>query len=224
MINITFEETNIDAIICLNSQFNVDPIYYFIKNKITIIAADGAGTYLLSQKIEPDFIVGDLDSFFARPDISDLFPKERLVFVQEQETNDFEKCLKFAIEKEYKNILILGIHGGIFEHSLNNWSVLSKYSKILNLVALDKYRYGFCMNKSFKLETYYNEIVSLIPLGSAQITTENLQWKLDNEKLMLGEREGARNVALGEFIKVELHSGELFIFLDSRFPKFLKFN
>jgi len=214
---IVFDQGAFDAIICLNT---IHPDIELIKSisNIPILAADGAGLYLLKNDIEPNFVIGDLDSFL-KDDISNLFPKDKLVCLPDQETNDFEKTLDFARRKNYQDLIVFGIHGGEYEHSLNNWSVLSKYSDIMNIVIYDFGRYGFCISRNFKLKTSINETISLIPKGFAKITTEGLKWNLTNEILALGVREGARNIAISDEITIDITDGELFVFIDSRFPK-----
>lgn len=217
---ITFVEERFDAVVCLNTLYpEIDLIKRLID--VPILAADGAAIYLLESKITPNFVIGDLDSFFKN-DISHLFPKDRLIYLPDQETNDFEKTLNFARQNNYYNIIVFGIHGGEYEHSLNNWSVLSKYSDIMNIVVYDLKRYGICISRNSRIETVPGETISLIPKGYAKITTEGLQWNLKDELLALGIREGARNLALGSFVNLDISDGELFVFLNSRFPKILK--
>lgn len=217
---IVFEKGLFDALICLNT---INPDIELIKSlsNIPILAADGAGIYLLRNKIEPNFVIGDLDSF-SKDEISKSFPQEKLIFLPDQETNDFEKTLNFARYQNYQNLIVFGIHGGEYEHSLNNWSVLSKYSDIMNIVIYDNNRYGFCISRNFILETKNNELISLIPKGFAKITTQGLKWNLNDEILALGVREGARNIAITNEITINITDGEIFVFLDSRFPNILR--
>ncbi|MGB9701675.1 MAG: thiamine diphosphokinase [Candidatus Kapaibacteriota bacterium] len=224
MKKITIENNITDALICLNSELLPIQLIQELSNKIPIIAADGAGTILLENNITPDFIVGDLDSFNSNNIFSKSFPNNKLIYLPEQETNDFEKTLQFCYKNSLSNILIMGIHGGEYEHSLNNWSVLSKYSKLMNLNILDKNRYGFCISENFTLQTERNEIISLIPLGQTKISTKGLKWELKEEVIGLGIREGARNQSLENEIKIEIHSGELFVFCNSKFPNLLKYS
>lgn len=216
---ISFIEGKFDAVICLNT---INPDIEHIKQltDIPILAADGAGLYLLKNGIIPNYIIGDLDSF-NKDKISNSYPDDKLIYLPDQDTNDFEKTLDFARRKNYNNIIVFGIHGGEYEHSLNNWSVLSKYSDIMDIVIYDLGRYGFCISRNTKIETNPDEIISLIPKGFAKITTEGLKWNLIDELLALGIREGARNNALHNEVTLELSTGELFVFLDSRFPKIL---
>jgi thiamine pyrophosphokinase len=214
---VCFGKITFDSLLFLNGEFNEFNIFTQIP-KIPIFAADGAGLLILNNGLQPDYIIGDLDSFSIETAKSFGFPIEKLVKIPEQETNDFEKTLKFMAEKGFNRILILGIHGGLYEHSLNNWSVLSRYSKLMNLTIYDKGRYGICVNKSFLLKTSIGEIISLVPKNNAVLTTHNLYWQLNNESLELGIREVTHNIATAEKILIEIHSGEIFLFIDQRLP------
>ena len=217
---IAFEDGLFDAVICLNTK---NPEIKLIRSltEIPILAADGAGVYLLENGIVPNYVIGDLDSF-GKDELSKQYPAEKLIHLPDQERNDFEKTLDFARRMNYQKLIVFGIHGGEYEHSLNNWSVLSKYSYIMDIVIIDLERYGFCVSRSSCIETIPNEIVSLIPKGYAKITTNGLKWNLTEETLALGVREGARNIALANEITLDLLDGEIFVFINSRFPKILK--
>lgn len=204
-----------DALLCLNSDL---PEREFFKQfKIPIIASDGAGILLYRMGILPDKVIGDLDSFYYAPE-SEKFNKERIVHIEEQDTNDFEKCLKYCINYNFKNILITGFHGGQLEHTLNNWSVFKRYSYILNLCIYDKGRYGFSPKNDFEIQLKKDEIISLIPQPKIKLKTEGLFWELNDEIVELGKREGGRNQAKNKNIKIKIIDGDLIVFIDDRLP------
>lgn len=205
-----------DCIVALDGNL---PLNKLIKSlgSIPILAADGAAISLFKKNIKVDYVIGDLDTFWSSP-LSSSFEKEKIIHLPSQEVNDFEKTLNFADSLNYKNLLIIGFHGGELEHTLNNWSVLKKYLRKLNLCLLDRNRYGIPLSKSCSFYAFQNEMISLIPQPKARLSTVNLKWKLTNETLELGTREGARNIAISEKVTIKIHSGELLLFLDSRMP------
>jgi thiamine pyrophosphokinase len=204
------------AVLCLNADLPEIGIFEKIKG-IPLFAADGAADKLFELNISPDYIIGDLDSFSI-----DLYtnkiPLSRIIHISEQDTNDFEKNLKYAMNLGYKDILIVGFHGGELEHTLNNWSVFKRFSKIINLCIFDRNRYGFTIDSCVEIPVHENEIISLIPQPTALLKTHNLKWELDNEVLELGTREGARNIALSNSININVLSGEILLFIDSKLP------
>lgn len=216
MRRIEFNKNKFCCVICLNADLPDISIFDKIKD-LPILCADGAANRLIQLGIIPNYVIGDLDSCTMEL-IKQSIPENRIIKISEQETNDFEKNLKFAIESGFKNILIIGFHGGDLEHTLNNWSVFKRFSEILNLVILDKNRYAFTLNESASIQSYQNEIISLIPQPEAVLTTENLRWELNNEALELGYREGARNISLADEIVIKVHSGQVLVFMDERLP------
>lgn len=198
-----------DALICLDADLPDKEFFFDFKN-IPIICADGAGNRIIDKGIIPDFIVGDLDTL----DFDSLPNEVKLIERPDQDSNDFEKSLNFAIENEFKTLLILGLHGGVLEHTLNNWSILIKYMKSISLWIYDKGRIGMPTDRSISIDCVQGEIISLIPQPEVTLTTKNLQWELNKETLRLGQREGARNVALSSNVQFILHKGSVLIFKD----------
>lgn len=212
---IIFTNNRFDAVLCLNGE--ISHFDYIAENKGKIYCADGAANTLISKNIIPDYIIGDLDSV----NINSIMSKSKDVKIIEkpsQDKNDFEKTLEFLINEGKRNILIFGFQGGELEHTLNNWSVLKKFAKQLNIIILHNDRYAIPIYKSIEIELKANEIISIIPQATCNIKTTGLRWELDNETLELGIREGARNIAISEKVSIDLNSGEYLMFIDSRYP------
>ena len=209
--------TKFDCIICLNGEIPSKDIFDRVKN-IPIFAADGAALKLLENGIEPTKIIGDLDSFESKNNKTIQNIEEKIIKIDDQNTNDFEKILLYILTHKYYNCLIFGIDGGEYEHSLNNWSVLTKYAQKINLCIYTNGRYGFCVTQSISISLRKNEIVSLIPCPSAIISSKNLNWELNDYLLEIGMNEGARNFAFSEEVELVLQQGKYYLFIDERLP------
>jgi len=203
---------NISAIVCLNGDL---PNQFSVANfhNIPIISADGAAAKLLDMDIIPSLVIGDMDSFSISK-YCNTFPKEKIIELPDQETNDFEKILTYCKNNNLRNLLIFGFHGGDLEHSLNNWSVLKKFTSQLNMIISDKNRLGFACFENIEIHCRKGEIISLIPQTSATISTTNLNWNLTSETLEIGKRDGVRNIALDNVVEIEIINGELLVFID----------
>lgn len=205
-----------DALLCLDGTLP-DSDFFKKLPGMPVIAADGAALRLFKKDVFSDYIVGDLDSFKKGAKPGD-FLKSEIIHLPDQETNDFEKALVFAQRKGFKTILICGFHGGDLEHTLNNWSVLKKCSTALQLCIYERGRYAIPVFKSVEFRAFKSEVISLIPQPDAGLTTAGLEWPLSQESLTLGVREGARNRAIAENVSIEVHSGEILLFIDARLP------
>lgn len=205
------------VLLCLDGSLPTTKVFFDYFKNLPVIAADGAAHKLREMNVSPTFIIGDLDSFHEYGNSSD-FPNSTILHFPDQESNDFEKCLVFCKQQGYTSILVCGFHGGLTEHSLNNWSVLMRYSQNLSICIYENNRYAIPLRSSTSFSTEPSEIISLIPQPRAVLTTTGLQWNLTNEILELGVREGARNFAIDTSISIEIHTGEILLFCDSRLP------
>lgn len=215
MKELIFEKNRYEALLCLNSTL---PKYVFdMFDDVPIIAADGGVLELQKLGLKADKVIGDLDSI-NRNEIEKTYSPESIIEIPDQETNDFEKCLIWLLDSNMKNVLILGLHGGLLEHTLNNWSIMMRYGKLMNLCNYENGRFGVPVYESFVMKCRTNEIVSLIPGATVRLTTNDLKWELTNETLKFGSREGARNIAKREQFKIEVIEGSVLMFIDSRLP------
>jgi thiamine pyrophosphokinase len=211
-----------DCVVVLGG--NLPTIEELIKLKnIPIIAADSGAANLVGIGIIPDYVIGDLDSIDSQL-LNELDKYAKVIYYAEQETNDFEKAVNYAIESKFEEILVLGINGGDYEHALNNWSVFKKCSRKSNLTIYDKGRYAISVLENIKFQARKNELISIIPQPFARLKTNGLKYKLNDEVLELGFREGARNVANSDKVYIELADGEYLLFLDSDLPFILEKN
>lgn len=208
-----FKNKKFDLAICLNGEIPSKEIFEQIAG-IPLIAADGAYNALNKLDIHPVAIVGDMDSVDCVHDDN----QTKFVKIDSQETNDFEKCIQYIVGKEYKNILIIGFTGGLLEHTMNNTSVLMKYTSDFDFTIYHQGRYSFLVEHSSQFQVKPEELVSLIPYPIVKLTTKNLKWELDKEYLELGTREGARNIAISDSFSIVIYSGKCFVFIDSRLP------
>lgn len=209
-----FSDATFDAVICLNGAL---PDLSMVTElaAIPMIAADGAANVLYTQGIVPEFVVGDMDSI--TPDVhAALRNTSQFLPDHDQELNDFEKALRFAQMQLWYNVAIYGLGGLQLEHTFNNWSVVMKMSEVLNLSILDGTRIAIPRSSSFSFSAKTKEVISILPQPATVITTTGLRWNLNNEELRLGSREGARNVADEECVSIDIHSGSLLFFCDTR--------
>jgi thiamine pyrophosphokinase len=194
-----------DCVVCLNGTLPSNATFQRL-NELPIIAADGAASKLIECGIMPAAIVGDMDS------IADISSDITFIHKPEQNTYDFEKCLQYAKEQGYKHALIVGINGGEYEHSLNNWSIFVKWSRQLQITCYTDGRCGIWVSQNISIDTNIGEVISIIPSPIATLSSKGLRWELQNTTLSLGNVEGARNEAITEQVDIHLHSGSFCLF------------
>ena len=90
-----------------------------------IVCCDAAASALLRAGLEPDLVVGDLDSL--DPALKKRFGK-RLIHESEQETNDLSKAFRACMARGWRTIVILGAGGRREDHLLGNASLLPMFA------------------------------------------------------------------------------------------------
>lgn len=178
------------------------------------IAADGGANTALELNLMPDIIIGDMDSYSSTGD-------ERSEIIQDtnQETNDLEKALQYAIKKEVTDIKVFGATGERLDHTLKNLSVLKQFHSAFNtLIFKDKYSVIFLINSPFTKQFPIGTSVSLFPLSGRVdgITTKGLQYPLNDEFLENGVRDGTSNRTVEKKVEIESKKGDLLLFINHK--------
>lgn len=177
----------------------------------TICATDGAYQYLKKHNIVPNFIAGDFDSLQETP-------KEiEVIKTPNQDFTDFDKILQILFDKGFTTVDVFGASGKEQDHFLGNLHTAIQWKGKLQLTFFDNYNRYFLADKSTEIFDCKSSIVSLIPFPKAtNIVTEGLEYQLNNEDLVFGERIGTRNKGIQDTVKVTFENGELFIFINHK--------
>jgi thiamine pyrophosphokinase len=203
-----------NTVIFLNGEFpSVKIVNSYLKKTDYIIAADGGCNYLKSENILPDIVIGDLDS--AKKSSLKFFEKKniRILKIEDQETTDFEKCLIYCREKKLNLIKVFGAMSMRADHTMNNFSVMKRYCKKLDIKLVTEEFEIFFINKNFNFKYKKGGIISFLPLPSAKgITTTGLKYSLKNESLEFGRREGTLNNAISDNVSISFKNGSLLLF------------
>lgn len=212
----------INCLIVCNGRLTKKEIYSFTKlNKprkvIDIIACDGASDFLMSAAIVPDVIIGDLDSI--KPQTLKYFSKKRVFIkqVKDQNINDLEKAILYALSKKCKDINIIGFSGKRLDHTLNNISILKKYHKKAKFRFYENGFEGLIVSSITELNCIVGDIVSLIPLNKASgIYTSGLKYPIKNGTLEFGRNTGALNEAVEDLVRIRIKKGCLIVLISNR--------
>lgn len=206
-----------ECLIVCNGQLTKKELSQFTKfNKprraISIIACDGASDFLKSCGVIPNVIIGDLDSVNSQT--LKYFSRRKVTIrkVVDQNKNDLEKAILFALSKKFNVINIVGFGGKRLDHTLNNLSILKKFYRKAKIKIYENGFVGEIIGKSAEFECRVGSVVSLIPLPKAiGVTTTGLKYPLKNGTLEFGVREGALNEAVGDKVSVKIKQGVLFV-------------
>ncbi len=168
---------------------------------------------MINKHLKPDVILGDLDSITKRT--LEYFLKKNVLVMKftDQDTTDFEKSLLHIEEKGIKEIYVFGYMSLRPDHSLNNFSILKRYYKKMDIYFIDDEFIINFINQRINFKYKINQVVSLLPFPYAKgIITKGLQYPLKKEDLTLGIREGTLNNSISEKISISFQSGDLLLF------------
>jgi thiamine pyrophosphokinase len=183
----------------------------FLQKADRIICCDGAAGKLLKFGLEPDFIVGDLDS------ISETL-KQRFSSIlfqnPEQETNDLTKSVQFCIANGWGEITILGATGKREDHTLGNLSLLTDYAEQVSVQLLTDYGVFVPQLDTDVYESYPGEQISIFSLSSETLfSSENLVYPLKNRPLT-SWWQGTLNEAESTHFVIKINKGKVLIFRE----------
>lgn len=183
-----------------------------IENTDLLIGADGGSRTILKHGYTPDVVIGDLDSFEAPES-----PTFKVIHKPDQETNDLEKALTYALEQEVKICTVLGAFGFRMDHSVKNLSVLNKFHDAFQkLIFRDEVFDAILVKNEFSIRLPVGNIVSLFPVSGevTGIQTEGLKFSLDRESLKNGVRDGTSNETISDEFSIRIATGELVVFYE----------
>lgn len=168
-----------------------------LKQAEHIICCDGAAEKLLRFGLEPDKIVGDLDSLAVK--LQEKFA-DKIVHVSEQESNDLSKAFRYCRSQNYDDVVILGATGKREDHTLGNLSLLALYAEELpEIKMVTDHGEFFVIFEGGTFPSVCGEQISIISLDSHLIirNSENLKYPIKDLKLSYWY-QATLNEALGD--------------------------
>ncbi len=163
-----------------------------------VVAADGGAASALKAGIVPQAVIGDFDSLDKQS--RERIPEARLHRIAEQDTTDFDKCLKRI---SAPLIIGVGFGGGRIDHQLAAYHGLMRHPD-RSCVLLGHRDLVFLAPSSLALDLPTGTRFSLFPMASVRARSKGLRWPLDNVEFAPGIAIGTSNEALGPLeIEVE---------------------
>jgi thiamine pyrophosphokinase len=178
-----------------------------------LIAADGGMHHLERLGLQPDILVGDLDSL--EPELLALLQSAGVRTVRHpthKDETDLELALQLAAAEGCRELMVVGALGGRLDHILGNLSLLRDPVLRDCMVRLDDgLQEVFWITSQAELHGASGEIVSLLPMQGdvSGVTTEGLEYPLKAETLYSYKTRGISNVMTAAHARVSIVSGVL---------------
>ena len=178
------------------------------------IAADRGLEAFDAAGIEPDLLIGDMDSI--RPEIlqkhEGKFEERKLNCIKDD--TDGVDALDVAIRRGASEVVFLGALGGRLDHALANVMLLVRAhrqgveAEILSEDAEIRRVNGEAVLKGMKGET-----ISLLPLGEAcGVTIEGCFYPLSDYVMKSDYPIGVSNVVIADEARISVQEGDLILF------------
>ena len=192
------------AVLCLDGELPCD----IIKDlNLPIVAADGAANTLINAGIDPEIIIGDLDS------VDSSFLKNRKYLKNSsQDSTDFEKSLDFLKEHNMLPAIIAGINGGYIDHILNNISIFSQTDSLF----ISNDVIGFIVSDYKMISVPPNTKISILGMPSCIINSSGLKWELINYDLNLCGKNSCCNRVISDAVELKIQNGKAVVFIYTK--------
>lgn len=180
-----------------------------------ILCADGGTRHAFDLGLTPHVIIGDLDSITKeeRRKMKEV-NAQVIQFPQDKNETDLELALEYAVERHYREMVIVGALGARLDQTLGNIALLAGPRHSEFDIRLDDgiEQAFFCRDES-EIEGKPGDIVSLIPWDGevTGVRTLGLKWPLTDETLFPHETRGISNEMLNEVARVHIRSGLLLV-------------
>ena len=194
---------------------DLDQARLLLRADDTIVCADGGVRHALALGLQPNLIIGDMDSA-ERDQLRKLqdegVPLE--LFSQDKNETDLELAINYAVNLKPNQIMIVGALGGRLDQTLGNLALLTDARLVTFDVRLDDgvEEISLCRDQT-QIQGKSGDLVSLIPWQGPvpDVRTKNLKWPLRNETLYPDKTRGISNEMRGDTASVSIGSGSLLI-------------
>ena len=194
---------------------DLDKVRLLLRADDTIICADGGTRHAVALGIQPNLIIGDMDSA-ERDQLQRLKDADVQIelFSHDKNETDLELAINHAIDLNPNQIIIIGALGGRLDHTLGNLALLMDLRlSTFNVRLDDGVEEVFICRDQVQVHGSSGDLVSLIPWQGAvtNVQTENLKWPLARETLYSDKTRGISNEMIGDIASVSIGSGLLLI-------------
>lgn len=185
-----------------------------IKEEDYIIGVDRGAYFLCLNGIEMDIAIGDFDSVTNDEKGHITSNTKEIISCDAFDKNesDTEMAFNYALKKQPNEILLFGVLGTRFDHSIANIQLLySGLAAGIDCKIVDEWNEIQLVSSQLVIHKNRFNNVSLLPLTSEVngITLEGFLYPLTDATIRIGESIGISNILKGEVGKITVKSGIL---------------
>ena len=173
-----------------------------------IIAVDSGIEHLLNLSLDPNTLIGDLDSI-SKKSLDEVKKNgvKILAFNSNKDQTDFELALNYLEEAEKSKVYIIGGESGEIDHLISIFLQIPSKSFFENIIWL----YGdkrIIFRQKIELNIKKLTKFSIIPLSDlTNLSIDGAEWNLDNKDIQFGETLTLRNSTNEEQLNIRCDKG-----------------
>ena len=173
-----------------------------------IIAVDSGIEHLLNLSLNPNTLLGDLDSI-SKKSLDEVKKNgvKILAFNSNKDQTDFELALNYLEETEKSKVYIIGGESGEIDHLISIFLLIPSKSFFENIIWL----YGdkrIIFRQKLELNIKKLTKFSVIPLTDlTNLSIDGAEWNLDNKDIQFGETLTLRNSTNEEQLNIRCDKG-----------------
>lgn len=173
-----------------------------------IVAADSGLEHALAAGIEPDMVVGDMDSLRDRGLLAQFPPERVRAFEQDKDDTDTEIALELLFSNGYDDVVLAGGGGGRLDHLVGILAIFERDHH--PTVWITDSNEVTAVDHRLERRGMRGHVVSFFPAGSetCRMRSSGLQWPLDDLEWRHGD-VGISNRVVDDVLRVEMLSGRL---------------
>jgi thiamine pyrophosphokinase len=186
-----------------------------IRDEDLVICVDGGAGNALAMGLEPQVVIGDMDSIEA--ELRKHLEGEGCLFVEyppRKDETDSELAVKYALSRGAIELILLAVLGGRIDHTLANVMLLAipELEGIATRV-LDGNQEVALVRDDVLIDGRPGDTISLLPLtaDAVGVCTEGLEYPLRDSTLKFGAARGVSNVLVGSQARVRVGEGLLLL-------------
>ncbi len=176
-----------------------------------IIGADRGYLTLVKNKIKPNCVIGDFDSYTGKIDCESI-----IKFPVKKDFTDSALAIEHAISKGYKNIIVYGAIGGALDHTLANIALIADYAiKGYEIAFVDNDNVAFAIhNGKIAFDKEARGRISVFSFGDKAegVNEKGLLYELENASLINKIPLGVSNEFIGKSSEISVIDGTLIIY------------
>jgi thiamine pyrophosphokinase len=200
------------TIILADGSFPVHEIpLSYLENAERIICCDGSAEILLNAGMIPEAIVGDMDTL--KKETAKRF-SDRICRDKDREINDLTKAVRWCVNRNFRDIVVLGATGKREDHTIGNISLLAEYARDADIIMVTDTGILRPFLENCRVSSFPGQQVSIFSTDSeTEITSKGLKYPLKNRKLK-SWWTATLNEAVGESFTLEFTGGPVIVYLE----------